>query len=65
MPDIAMCPREYCALANRCRRSRRSGTEPSKWQTWSDFGPVGSEDCGGWWPAAYYTPAPPPALPLG
>lgn len=43
--DRAMCPTTSCAVAPQCRRSPASGTEPSGWQSWQPFKPMGADGC--------------------
>jgi hypothetical protein len=37
MTDISMCPSWQCPSRSTCRRNEASGTQPSHWQSWTNF----------------------------
>ena len=49
MPDISMCMARACPVADTCRRSVKSGTQPSIWQTYADFQPANKDGCDAYW----------------
>jgi hypothetical protein len=57
MPDISMCPSQYCPVRGDCYRNEASGTRPTEYrQSWTTFtwrqpGGFGAPvECSGYWP---------------
>ena len=49
MSGISMCMSRECPVAETCRRSAKSGTPPSVWQSYCDFRPTSKDGCDSYW----------------